>query len=249
MEPGLRHSMMNHIINVIYNILHKMASKNKHQEDNAIENLNSHLTSAGEKIANNKKIIFWIVGIILVVGCFVLSYLFIYRNPKINKSFEALNKVEQAAMGNDSIAAAQYKEVADRYGSTDAGKIAALSAAESYYNIGNYQEAIKYLDKFDTSDEVLAANALVLEGDCYVNLKKYDKALEYYEKAIRKANANPQIVPRVLLKEANIYDEQKKYDKALECYKAIKEQYSNFELGNGVSIDAYIERENARLGK
>ena len=139
--------------------------------------------------------------------------------------------------------------MADQYGSTDAGNIAALSAAESYYNIGKYQEAINYLDKFETGDEVLGANALVLEGDCYVNLKKYDQALEYYQKAIRSANNNPQIVPRVLLKEANIYDEQKKYDKALECYTTIKEQYSDFQLGNGVEIDAYIEREKARLGK
>ena len=82
-----------------------------------------------------------------------------------------------------------------------------------------------------------------------MNLKKYDEAISAYQQAVRKADGNPQIVPRVLLKEANVYDEQKKYDKALECYTIIKKDYSDFRLGNGVDIDAYIARENARLGK
>ena len=152
-------------------------------------------------------------------------------------------------MGNDSIAATEYKKVADSYSGTDAGELAALSAAEAYYNFGKYKEAAACLEGFSTSEPVLGANALVLTGDCYVNLKQYDKALDYFKKALNKADKNPQIAPRVLLKEANVYDEQKKYDKALECYEQIKADYPQFEVGNGLGIDAYIAREKARLGK
>lgn len=227
-----------------------MASqKQTQQEENAIDKMNTQLTAAGNKIANNKKIIVWILGAILVVGAFTLSYLFIYRNPRIEKSFEAYNKVELQSLGNDSIAAAQYMQVADQYKGNDAGRLAALSAGEALYNEGKYEEAASYLSRFSSSDPVLNANALVLTGDCYVNLKKYDEALDTYNKAIRKADGNEQIVPRVLLKEANIYDAQKKYDKALECYMSIKNDFPTFQLGNGLGIDAYIERENARLGK
>lgn len=227
-----------------------MASQNNNQQDEtAIDKVNTQLTAAGSKVANNKKYIYWGVGIVLVAAVFTMSYLFIYRNPRINNSFEAYNKVELTAMGNDSLAAAQYKAVADKYSGTDAGKLAALSAGEAFYNNGKYQEAADCLKKFSSDDPVLAANALVLTGDCYVNLKKYDDALDYFKKAISKADKNPQIVPRVLLKEANIYDEQKKYDKALDCYTQIKNDYPEFTLGNGLDIDAYIERENARLGK
>ena len=142
----------------------------------------------------------------------------------------------------------QYKEVADKF-SGKAANLAALSAAESFYNEGNYEEAVKYLKKFSSKDAVLDANAMVLTGDCYVNLKKYDDAISAYQQAVRKADGNSQIVPRVLLKEANVYDEQKKYDKALECYTIIKKDFPDYRLGNGVDIDAYIARENARLGK
>lgn len=225
-----------------------MANKNE-VEENAIDKLNSNLSNASERIANNKKIIFWVVGGIAIVAAFVLSYFFIYRNPKLNKAFEAYSQVESKAMGNDSIAATEYKKVADSYSGTDAGELAALSAAEAYYNLGKYKEAAACLEGFSTSEPVLGANALVLTGDCYVNLKQYDKALDYFKRALNKADKNPQIAPRVLLKEANVYDEQKKYDKALECYEQIKADYPQFEVGNGLGIDAYIAREKARLGK
>ena len=227
-----------------------MASNNKEQnQESAIEKLNSNISSSAEKIAQNRKVIFWVIGGIAIVAAFILSYFFIYRNPRLNKAFEAYNQVEINAMGNDSIAAAEYVKVADKYSSTDAGNLAALSAAEAYYNSGKYNEAIKYLDKFSTSEDVLEANALVLKGDCYVNIKKYDDAISAYKKAISTAGDNSQIVPRVLLKSANVYDEQKKYSDALECYEKIKKDYPNFQLGNGTTVDAYIEREKARLGK
>lgn len=226
-----------------------MAKKNEVEEQNAIDRLNTNLGSASEKIAQNKKVIFWVVGALAVVAAFVLSYLFIYRNPHVTKAFEAYNEVEIKAAGNDSIATAEYKKVADKYSGTDAGTLAALSAGESLYDAGKYDEAAKMLEEVKTGEPVLDANVQALIGDCYVNLKKYDKALDYFQKAIKKADKNPQIVPRVLLKEANVYDEQKKFDKALECYQQIKADYPTFETGNGLGIDAYIAREEARLGK
>ena len=226
-----------------------MAShKDKHQDETAIDQLHSHLTDAGSKIADNKKIILIAGGIILVVAAFVLSYLFIYKNPHVEKAFEAYNSIETQVL-TDSVAAQQYMDVADQYKSDNAGKLAALSAGEALYNQGRYEEAAEYLKRFSSKDDVLEANALVLTGDCYVNLQNYDEAINYYQKAVRKANNNPQIVPRVLLKEANVYDVQGNYGKALECYQQIKNNYPEFQLGNGMEMDAYIARELARMAE
>lgn len=219
------------------------------QDQNAIDNLNSHLTQVGEKVANNKKIIYWVVGIIVVIAACCAAYIWLYKAPQTKNSQAALDQVEAKAMGNDSIAAAEYAKVADKFGSTDAGNLAALQAAVSYYHLGKYTEAVKYLDKFSSKDDLLAAQAKVLLGDSYVNLKKYDDALSAYNAALRLESGNEQVAPVVLWKEANIYDAQKKYDKALDCYKQIKDNYPTFSFGNGISIDAYIAREEARLGK
>ena len=227
----------------------KMADNNKdQQEETTIEKLNSNLTSASEKIAGNQKAIYVTLIAFVAIAAAVLCYVFFISRPKVERAFEAYNNVEITAAGNDSVAAAEYKKVADNH-SGDAAKLASLNAAEAYYNLGKYKEAIDCLDKFSSSEPVLESNAFVLKGDCYVNIKKYEDALKCYDKAIKRAGENIQIVPRVLLKKDNIYDEQKKYDEALKCYEQITAEYPTFEPGNGVTIKAYEEREKARLGK
>ncbi len=223
-------------------------------EPNAIENLDSHLTGAGERLAQNKKIVYWTLGGIIVVAVFVMSYFFIYRNPRINNSWEAYNKVmlEQIkGEAGDSAIAVKYQKVADQYSGTDAAACASFAASQAFYDEGKYDAAIKYLEKANFSEPVLAAQSKVLLGDCYVNKgeKFYSKAIEAYQSAIKKADSNPQIVPTVLIKEANVYDAQKNYAKALECYQQIKTGYPQFRFGNGMTVDGYIARENARLGK
>lgn len=227
-----------------------MTSDNKHQsEETTIEKLDSNLSSASQKIAENKKVILWAIISIAVIAVLIVCYLFLYRAPRENRAFEAFNQVEMQAMGNDSIAAAEYKKVAEKYSGSDAGSLAALSAAEYLYDMGKYKEALEELDDFSSSEPVLKANAYILKGDCLVNLKKYDDALSAFKKATSVGEDNNQIAPRALLKMANIYDEQKNYKKALECYETIQEDYATFTLGNGLSIESYIEREKARLGE
>lgn len=232
-----------------------MANENKNSQDaNAIENINSTLTGASQRLANNKKVIYWLCGGIAVVAVLILSYLFIYRNPRVNKSWDAYGKVQLELAKqtmSDSVAAGEYAKVADNYGGTPAGEIAALSAAESYYNLGKWDAAIKYLEKFSCSEPVMEAQAKVLLADCYVNKGKefYGKALDLYKKAASISDGNAQIVPAILLKEANVYDAQKDYSSALKCYEEIKTNFPEFMPGNGMLIDGYIEREKARGAK
>lgn len=221
---------------------------NNTEEQNAVESLNENLTNVGRVVATNTRAIYVAFGAIILIAALTFGYIYLIRNPKNEKAFEAYNKVETTSMGNDSIAAAEYAKVADNY-SGNAAKLAQLSAGEALYNLGKYKEAAQRLEKFSSDDKVLEANAATLLGDCYVNLKQYDKAIDQFNRAIKISDANPQIAPRVLLKEAVVFDAQKKYDKALECYQNIKNNYPEFKLGNGLDVNSYIERENARLGK
>lgn len=226
-----------------------MAQDKKQAPETGVEQLNENLTKVSRRLAENKKLLYWLLGAILVIGIGTFLYIAMYRNPRINKAWEAYGQVEIAAMDNDSVAAAGYAKVADGFSGTDAANVAALAAAEKFYDLGEYKKAESYLKRFSTSDDVLMSNAQALLGDCYVNLNKYDDALHAFDKAISISDRNPQVVPRMLLKKANVYDAQKKYDKALECYETITKEYPNFILNNGMSIEAYAERERARLGK
>ncbi|MBO5444974.1 MAG: tetratricopeptide repeat protein [Muribaculaceae bacterium] len=225
-----------------------MASSNQTPEQpDTLETLNSGLTNLGKRIETNKRAMGIAMGGILLVAAVTFAYIYLYRIPQNNKAMEAYNKVELSSMGNDSISANAYKKVADEFGSTTAGNLAALSAGESFYNAGNYAEAAKYLKEFSSSDEVMAANAKILLGDCYVNMKKYDDAIDAFKSAVKEADGNPQIAPRAILKQAVVYDELKKYGDALKCYESIKKDFPEFTFGNGLSVDSYIEREKARM--
>lgn len=224
-----------------------MASSNQTPGQNdSLDNLNNRLTNIGRSVETNKKAMGVALGGILLVAALTFAYLYLYSIPRANKAMEAYNKVEFTAP-NDSAAAAAYKKVADEYGSTKGGKLAALSAAETLYSTGKYADAAKYLKEFDSDDDIINANAEMLLGDCYVNLNKLDDAVKAFKKALDEGEGNPQIAPRALLKLAVVYDSQKKYADALKCYESIKDEYPEFTLGNGLSIDSYIEREKARI--
>lgn len=225
-----------------------MAEKNqKPQEETTLDNLNSSLTSAGEAIVKNSKMIGWCVSGVVVVALAILAYIFFVQNPKAEKSIDAYNNVELTAT-TDSAASIAYKKVADEFGGTVGGNLAALSAGEALYEEGKYEEAIKYLKEFDgKGDEAIEAGATCMIGDCYVNLKKYDEAISYFDKAIVAANGNGALIPRYLDKKATVYAAQKNYAKALECYETIKKDYPKYSAS--YNVDAYIAREKARAGK
>ncbi|MDE6811702.1 MAG: tetratricopeptide repeat protein [Muribaculaceae bacterium] len=226
-----------------------MATTPNQQDQNAIDNLNMSLTSVGERVAKNKKVLYWTLGLLIAIGACWCAWLWFYQTPRVSNSAAAYDQAMTAAMGGDSIAAVEFAKVADKYSGTDAGNLAAMQAAQAYYRLGKYQETVKYLDKFSTKEEVLNAQSYVLLGDAYVNLKKYDEALSAFQTAVKKAAGNEQIVPMVLWKEANIYDSQKKYQDALNCFEQIKTSFPTYTFGNGLTPDAYIAREKARLGK
>ena len=226
-----------------------MATNETNQEQNAIDNLNDSLTRAGQHVAANKKIIYWTIALIVIFAAGGAAWYWGYLQPTYKNSQNAYFQVDTKANGNDSIAAVEYAKVADKFGSSDAGNLAALQAGEAFYAQGKYEQAAKYLKQFKTKDDVMQAQADVLLGDSYVNLKKYPEALSAYDAALRLASGNDQMAPVVLWKKANVYDAEKKYQEALGCYKQIKESYPKFSFGNGISVDAYIAREEARLGK
>ena len=226
-----------------------MANTPTQPEQNAIDTLNDQLTNVSERVAKNKKVLTWTLVFVILIGLCWCGWLWFYQTPRTNNSVKAYDEAMTKAMAGDSVAAIEFAKVADKFSGTDAGNVAAMQAAQAYYRTGKYQEVVKYLKKFSTKDDVMGAQADVLLGDAYVNLKKYDDAISSFQNAVKKASGNEQIVPMVLWKEANVYDAQKKYAEALNCYEQIKSAFPNFTFGNGLTPDAYIAREKARLGK
>ena len=86
-------------------------------------------------------------------------------------------------------------------------------------------------------------------GDCYVNLKKYDKAMAAYDKAISMSNENEAYTPAFMIKKATLLHEQKKYAEEAEIFQTIKDKYPMYGQMTNFDVDKYLERANALAGK
>lgn len=212
------------------------------ETNNAPQNVIDEQVDGGNAIAKvSKKTVITCVAVFLVILCGGLVWYFTHLN-NVEKAQEAMGAADMEM--NDSIKAVMYKDIADA-GSTAPNQRAKILTATKYYEEGKYQEALNYLDQVSVDSDIVTVGVYCLKGDCNVNLKKYDEALECYADALDAANGNSQLTPYVLLKEANIYHEQKNYEKELECYSAIRTEYPAFMQ----DVDKYYERALQAAGK
>ena len=182
---------------------------------------------AAEKAAKVKKVIMWVAGIVAVVAIIALVWYFVAAG-NAKKANNVIAKADIAAyeMQPDSVQLALYEQAAKA--GSKAGDRAALKAAIRYYQKGDYDKAIEYLDGASVSSGIVEAGRYSLMGDCSVNKNELDKALNCYKKAVSSADNNPEVVPFVLVKEANIYREQKNFKQESECYNNIIANYPQY---------------------
>lgn len=185
------------------------------QEENSVKNQ-----------AKARAIMMWVSIVVAVVVIGVLTYIYLYKQPAVEKGNDAIGQADMIAMfqNNDSTALAAYQQVAKDHG-FDAGNRANLEAAILLFQKGDYQEALDYVNKYDSTDDVVAPLALGLKGDCLVNLDRNADAIKAFKKAISECDENPQLVPYFLQKLATIYSAEGKYTEAVKAYKEIEDEY------------------------
>ena len=224
-------------------------AKKQNETRTSIEELNESLSGIEKKVEDNKKMIVWVVAAIVAVAVIILGYVYLIKNPNLEKAKEEIAKADvDYTLGQDSIALNEYMAVADNY-SNDASNRAGLNAAIILYKQGKYEEAIKYLKKFDADGVLVGPASQALLGDCYVNLQKYDDAVKYFDKAISLAGDNALYTPLFILKKATVLREQEKYAEEADLLQTIKDKYPDFIMGYQVDVDRYIERAKAQVGK
>lgn len=219
-----------------------MANKNESETRTSLDEINDQLTGLEQKVQDNQKKIMWGIVAVLAVICLILVWIYAVRRPGIEAADNAVGQADLTLnLGNDSLALVQYKQVADDYG-YEAGNRAALNAAILLYKDKKYEEAITYLKKYSPNESLIGASSQSLMGDCYVNLKEYDKAIDCFRKAADISDNNPHYTPAFLLKEATVLREQKDYKAEATVYEQIVKEYPNYGAEIGVDMQKYLER-------
>ena len=209
--------------------------KKENNEVLPIENtdaINETLSKSEEFINNNKNKIFTVLGVMvfILLGFSIFSYI------KSNQNNNAQEEMFQAVyyFEKDSLVQALngdgnnygFLEIIDEYGLSDAANLSKFYAGASYLKLGNYENAINYLDEFSSSDLLIQARAYSLIGDAYVEIGDYDNAIYYFKKASNE-NPNEFFTPSYLLKLAIVYEETGDLESALDTYEEIIEEFKN----------------------
>jgi tetratricopeptide (TPR) repeat protein len=222
-----------------------MSNKNIQQEPDELQNVEQALSKTEQFIENNRKQLVWGLVIVAVIAIAVVWFFNGYVAPK---NVEAADKMAAAVryFERDSFALALngdgmnegFIEIIDNYGITESSALAAFYAGVCEYKLGNYDEAISYLKKFNAASVNMEPAALTLIGDSYVANGDVKSAVKYFEQA--GAIENDLTAPRALNKAGIAYEELGEWAKAEKCYQTIKDVYFDSQLA--MEMDKRIER-------
>lgn len=220
-----------------------MSTKKTHHEGEQLESIEHVLSDSEKFIEKNQKMITNVILSIVVLILAIMAYNRYWVSPK---ELEAQSQIFAGEMlfQKDSFRIAiegdgnfmGFEYIIDKYGSTEPGNLAKYYAGISYYHLGDYESAIKYLNKFDAEGEMMPAIKTGAIGDCYVELENIDKAISNFKKA---ASYENDFTAPIYMKKCGIaYETKGESDKAVECYEIIKSQYPNSTEAR--DIDKYI---------
>ena len=212
-------------------------SKEQKKREDGFEHLEEALTSGEQFIEKNQKMI---VNVVLVLVVIIAGYFGYNRFIAEPHAQEAANQI----FGDGNVLG--FIEIADKYSSTPSGNLAKYYAGLSYLYMGEYQNAIQYLEKFSSDDLLLSNLAKANIGDAYMQLGEYRKAAENYKKAAA-SKTNDFSTPTFLMKNGLALEKSNDYSGALKVYEQIEQEYPASPEGR--DIEKYIERAQLKLKK
>jgi TolA-binding protein len=180
---------------------------------------------------NSKVILYALAAVILVGGGY-----FVYRNyfkaPEEQKAAEAIWKAQdyykidsfRLALNGDG-ANQGFLRIISKYGGTQVGNLAKFYAGSSYLHLGDYNNAIKYLKDFSTSEKETQLRATGLLGDAYAESGKKQEAVEHYKKAGTMFEDDDVNSPEYLFRAAMLYQELGKNQEAIDLLNQLKNKY------------------------
>lgn len=208
-----------------------MAKKDQNASAGSVEVVEEALSKTEQYIEDNQRTLMIVVGaiILIVAGFFAFQrfYLKPVEQEAQSQMFGAQRYFEvdsfQLALNGDGNQVG-FLSIIDDYGITESANLSKYYAGISYLHLGEYDNAIEYLEDFDGEDLTVAPIAKGATGDAYMEKGQTDKAIEYYLEAAEMVE-NDFTAPIYLMKAAKAYEISEKYQKALETYQRIKKEY------------------------
>ncbi len=138
---------------------------------------------------------------------------------------------EVALEGDDARLSIGFMDIIDNYSRTRAGNLARYYAAVSEAELGNYEQALQYIEQFDPPDGILGVGPIALHGVILANLGQYEEAAEVFLEAAE-WDENESTTPQNLVNAAEAYIEADQHDRALEIVNRILGTYEDSQVAD-----------------
>ncbi len=137
----------------------------------------------------NKTIVYGVLGAITLVLAGIIGY-YLYINSIEDDAQAALAASLKLYEQGDFRGALDgtadvigLLDVADDFGSTDAGNLAHYYAADAHFRLGEYEQALDHFDDFSKSDNLIGASAHAGEAAVYEQQGDFSRAGDLYMRA------------------------------------------------------------------
>lgn len=222
-----------------------MAKNKKDANPSTITNVEETLTRTEHYLEENyKTLLIGLTVIVLIVGLGWLGKIYLNkRNDEAqSQMFQAekyleIDSLKLALNGDGNYLG--FLDIAKNYRFTRSGNLARYSAGICYLHLGNFNEAIDFLNKYSKKDKLIGSMAIGATGDAYVELGNVEKGISKYLEAADFAK-NPFNTPLFLMKASELYELSGKFPEALKLYERIENQYP--ESTEGTTIGKNIAR-------
>lgn len=205
------------------------------QQSVAPQNVEEKVSQSAEQFwsKNSKKILIALGAVVVLVGGY-FAYDLLIKKPAENKALDAIwtaqaafktDSFKLALNGNGTKANIGFLKVAKEHSGTKAGELAKFYAGVCYLKLEDFNNAIKFLEDFSTSDPNLQIRLYGNLGDAYGETGKFDKAADYYKKASSVFETDEINSAEYLYRLAQVYEKLGKNAEAITAYKQLKEKF------------------------
>ena len=168
-------------------------------------------------------------------------------NKKLNEAKAySTQGVNYSRLGEDSLATDAYKkslEIFQQSGDEKGTATVLYNLGEVSFNHGDYFNALEYLQRsslyFEKKDKEFLENVFNATATIYYSLSNYNKALEYYFKALHISDSLGHSVTSATISGnmGVLYEEIKEYPKSLEWHNKALNLYKKAGNKNGVATE------------
>lgn len=191
-----------------------------------------------------RQIMIGVIAVAVVIGgYYLMSYYNNIDNEEANVKLARVMKIydagqfQEAIDGNQAANIIGLKKIVDDYGSTKNGETAKIYLANSYYNLGKFDEALEAYDSYSGDSDLLKAAAFAGMAACYEAKKEIEKSIEYYLKA-SSVSAETVLNPQYMLFAGINYIKIGKNEDAKELFQTIKRDYQKSPFSR--DVDKYL---------